>query len=207
MSERPRFFRSALDDEVGMTLIEMLVALVMGLVVVGGATTLMISAVRKQPEQQAQAQSISTARFELERMTREIRNGTSVDPDTATASSVSFAARVRRATCGGGLPASAAIPSIECEIVYSCASESCTRTEREVGKTGGTVSTIVTGIDSAEVFCFVPSSNTDPTECGPAKSGTAPTYVGVTLRIPNPSERGNLTISDGASLRGATLAF
>ena len=33
----------------------------------------------------------------------------------------------------------------------------------------------------------------------------ATTYIGVTLRIPNPEGRGNLTISDGASLRNATL--
>lgn len=194
-----------MDDEVGMTLIEMLVALVMGLVVVGGATTLMISAVRKQPEQQQQAQSISTARYELERMTREIRNGTSVT--SATASSVSFVARVRRTACGGGVPTNPATPSIQCQIVYSCTATSCTRTERDVGKTtGGTATTIATGIDSAEVFCFVPSANADPTECGSAKSGTSPTYIGITLRVPNPSERSDMTISDGASLRGATLA-
>lgn len=194
-----------LRSEAGMTLIEMLVALVMGLIVVGGATTLMISAVRKQPEQQKQAQSISTARYELERMTREIRNGTSVT--SATASSVSFVARMRRTVCGGGVPTSSSTPSIQCQVVYSCSTTSCSRTEREVGKTiGGTTTTIVTGIESAEVFCFVPSANADPTECGPEKSGTAPTYIGVTLRVPNPSERGNLTVSDGASLRGATLS-
>jgi prepilin-type N-terminal cleavage/methylation domain-containing protein len=195
-----------LRGEAGMTLIEMLVALVMGLVVVGGATTLMISAIRKQPEQQKQAQSISTARYELERMTREIRNGTSVT--SATASSVSFVSLMRRTACGGGVPTSSSTPSIQCQVVYSCSTTSCTRTEREVGKTsGGTAATIVTGIEAAEVFCFVPSANADPTECGPAKSGTPPTYIGVTLRVPNPSERGNLTVSDGASLRGATLDF
>jgi prepilin-type N-terminal cleavage/methylation domain-containing protein len=193
-----------LRGEAGMTLIELLVALVMGLVVVGGATTLMISAVRKQPEQQKQAESISTARYELERMTREIRNGASVT--SATASSVSFVARMRRTACGGSSPTNPATPSIQCQVVYSCTATSCTRTEREVGKTiGGTTTTIVSDIESAEVFCFVPSANADPTECGPVKSGTPPTYIGVTLRVPHPSERGNLTVSDGASLRGATL--
>jgi Tfp pilus assembly protein PilW len=189
-----------------MTLIEVLVATIMGLIVVGGATAMLISAVRDQPKQQKQAESISTARYELERMTREIRNGVSVT--TSASNSVSFVARVRRTSCGGQVATSASAASIQCQIVYSCATTSCTRTEREVGKTtGGAVSTIVTGINSAEVFCFVPSANTDPTECGPAKSGTSPTFIGVTLKVPNPSGSGLLTVSDGASLRSATLSF
>jgi prepilin-type N-terminal cleavage/methylation domain-containing protein len=195
-----------LDDERGMTLIELLVAMIMGVIVVGGATTMLISAVRAQPQQQEQAQSISTARFELERMTREIRNGTSVT--AASANSVSFVARVRRTTCGGSVPTSSSTPSIPCQIVYSCTTTSCTRVERAVDSTsGGAATTIVTDIDSSSVFCFVPSANADPTECGPVKGGTVPTYIGLTLSIPNPRGSGHLTISDGASLRGAMLSF
>lgn len=192
--------------EAGMTLIEILVATIMGLIVVGGATAMLISAVRDQPKQQQQAESITTARFELERMTREIRNGVSVT--TSSSSGVSFVARVRRKSCGGEVATGASEPAIQCQIVYSCTTSSCTRTEREVGKTtGGMATTIVTGIDSAEVFCFVPSANTDPTECGSAKAGTSPTYVGITLNVPNPNGSGSLTITDGASLRSATLSF
>lgn len=203
MSARLKAWRRVCRDESGVTLIELLVALIMGTLVVGGATSMLISAVRQQPEQQQQAQRISTARFQLERMTREIRNGTSIT--TAGSSSVSFVARVRRTACGGAPPTSASTPSIECQIVYSCATTSCTRTETAVGATGGTATTIVTDIDSAEVFCFVPSSNADPSECGPIEPGVSPTYIGITLSVPNPSERGHLTISDGASLRSATL--
>lgn len=188
-----------------MTLIELLVAMVMGIIVVGGATAMLISAVRAQPKQQEQAQSVSTARYELERITREIRNGVSVS--TSSSSGVSFVARVRRKECGGEVSTSATTPAIECQVVYSCTTSSCTRTERKVGETsGGATTTIVTGTDSAEVFCFVPSANTDPTECGPAKAGASPTYIGVTLHVPNPSGPGSLTITDGASLRSATLS-
>jgi type II secretory pathway pseudopilin PulG len=189
-----------------MTLIELLVAMVMGIVVVGGATAMLISAVRAQPEQSKRAQNISTARFELERMTREIRNGVSVT--SSAPSSVSFVARVRRTTCGGTVSTSSTAPAIECQIAYSCTTTSCSRSEREVGKTtGGATMTIVTGIDSPEVFCFVPSTEVDPTECGTAKPGTSPTYIGVTLRVPNPTGSGSLTVSDGASLRSATLSY
>ena len=187
-----------------MTLIELLVAMVMGVIVVGGATTMLIRAVRAQPKQQKQAENIDTARFELERMTREIRNGVVV---TASApNSVSFVARVRRTSCGGTVPTNLSTPAIQCQIVYSCTTTTCSRVEREVGKaSGGVVSTIVTGINSSEVFCFVPSSNPDPTECGPAQPSNSPTYIGITLKVPNPSGPGLLTISDGASMRSATL--
>jgi Tfp pilus assembly protein PilW len=182
------------------------VATIMGLIVVGGATAMLISAVRDQPKQQQQADNISTARYELERMTREIRNGVSIT--TASANNVSFVARVRRKSCGGEVLTNTTTPAIQCQIVYSCTTSACTRTEREVGKTsGGIPTTIVTGIDSPKVFCFVPSANADPTECGAAKSGTTPTYIGVTLNVSNPSGGGSLTVSDGASLRSATLSF
>lgn len=205
MRHRLRQRTGAMDGEAGMTLIELLVAMVMGMIVVGGAMAMLISAVRDQPKQQQQADNISTARFELERMTREIRNGTSVT--SASVSSVSFVARVRRTECGGAVSTNATTPAIQCQIVYSCTANACARTERKIGTTGGgTTTTIVTGINSPEVFCFVPSANTDPTECGAARSGTSPTYIGVTLHVPNPSGSGGLTVSDGASLRSATLA-
>jgi Tfp pilus assembly protein PilW len=193
-----------LDGEAGMTLIELLVATIMGLIVVGGATAMLISAVRDQPKQQQQAENINTARFELERMTREIRNGVSVT--ASSSNSVSFVAQLRRTSCGGSVPSSQTAPAIQCQVLYNCTTSACTRTERDVGATsGGVTTTIVTGIDSAEVFCFVPSTNADPTECGSAQTGKSPTFVGITLNVPNPSGPGSLTVSDGASLRSATL--
>lgn len=192
------------DREAGMTLVELLVATAMSLAVVGGGTAMVISAVRQQPELSERAQNVTTARWQLDRMTREIRNGVSVT--TSSPSAVSFVARVRRTTCGGTATESTTTPAIQCQIAYSCTTTSCARTERDVGATtGGSTSTIVTGIDSSSVFCFVPSAEEDPTECGPAKSGTAPTYIGVTLNVPNPSGPSALTVSDGASLRTATL--
>jgi Tfp pilus assembly protein PilW len=193
------------DAEAGMTLIELLVATAMSLAVVGGGTALVISAVRQQPELSQRAQNVSTARWQLERMTHEIRNGISVTESSP--SLISFVARVRRTACGGSVPTSSSTPAIQCQIVYSCTTTACTRTERDVGATtGGTTTTLVTGIDSAGVFCFVPSAETDPTECGPAQPAASQTYVGITLNVPNPSGPSALTVSDGASLRTAALA-
>jgi len=206
MRRRLRRRTSALDSEAGMTLIELLVAMIMGIIVVGGATAMLISAVRAQPKQQKQAENIDTARYQLERMTREIRNGVSVTESSPN--SVSFVARLRRTECGGAVPTDPSVPSISCRVIYTCTTSSCTRTERTVGATSGGVSTtVVTGIDSSQVFCFVPSANADPTECGPAKEGKAPTYIGIKLQVPNPSGSGALTVSDGASLRSATLGL
>jgi hypothetical protein len=76
-----------------------------------------------------------------------------------------------------------------------------------VGATsGGRTTTIVTGINSSQVFCFVPSANIDPTECAVAKAGTSPTYIGIKLNVPNPGGPGSLTITDGAGLRSANLS-
>ncbi len=206
MSGRLRRRLRTLDDEAGMTLIEILVAMIMGMIVVGGATAMLISAVRDQPKLQRQAENVDTARYQLERITRELRNGVSVSESSPTG--VTFIARLRRVECGGAVPTDPSAPAIECEVVYSCTTSSCTRTEREPEQaSGGATSTVITGIDSAEVFCFVPSANTDPTECGPAQEESSPTYVGVTLQVPNPSGTGRLTVSDGASLRSATLDF
>lgn len=205
MIARLRRRMSGLDSEAGMTLIELLVAMIMGVIVVGGATAMLISAVRTQPKQQQQAENIDTARYQLERLTREIRNGVNVTESSV--SSVSFVARLRRTECGGGVPTDPSAPAISCQVSYSCTTSSCTRTEADVGESGGASTTVVTGIDSAEVFCFVPSANADPTECGPAQEEGSPTYIGVQLQVPNPSGSGKLTVSDGASLRSATLDF
>jgi type II secretory pathway pseudopilin PulG len=178
--------------EAGITLVELLIASTMSIVVVGAATSMLISAVKDQPELSGRAQSISSARWVLERLTREIREGVKVD--NATASSVSFQTYVRHTTCGGTTPPAGTSPSIKCEVTYTCTTTSCSRKETALGTLiGGTPRTIFSGIDDANVFSYTPSA-------------AAATYVGVTLHLPNPSGSSDLTVSDGASLRNATLA-
>lgn len=181
------------SDERGITLVELLVASAMGVVVMGAVALLVISAVRDQPKITKQAQNITTARWVLERMTREIRNGILVSPGQAQPQSISFKAYVRRTACGGGVPASSA-PPIECQITYTCSTTSCSRTESNPGVFTGTAQPIFSGIDSNQVFTYAPDE-------------LKPTYVKITLRLPNPSGPGALTVSDGASLRNATLGY
>lgn len=177
--------------EAGMTLVELLVASTMGVVVLGALGSLVIGAMREQPQISERSNNISTARWVLERLTREIRNGVKVD--NATASSVSFQTYVRHTTCGGTTPLAGTTPSIKCEVTYTCTTTSCSRIEAAPGAYTGTATTIFSGINSNEVFSYTPST------------GTPKTYVRITLRIPNPSGPSALTVSDGASLRNAIL--
>jgi hypothetical protein len=155
----------------------------------------LVSAVRDQPKASQKAADIRTARWVLERMTRELRSGIVVR--SAAASTVSFETYVRHASCGGSAPLPATSPAIKCQVRYSCAATSCTRTETPPGVlSGGTPVILFTGLSNAvNVFSYSPST-------------TEPTYVRVTLSLPSPEGgSGATTVSDAASLRNATLAY
>jgi type II secretory pathway pseudopilin PulG len=176
----------------GFTLIELLVASTMSVVILGAVGSLVVSAMRDQPQISERAQNIDTARWALERLTREIRDGIAVDPAHAKAEEVSFRTYVRHSTCGGATMLPSGSPSIVCQVTYRCTTTRCSRIEAEPGVFTGTERTIFTGIDSSQVFSYEPNT-------------AAPTFVEITLRIPNPSGPAALTVSDGASLRNATL--
>lgn len=193
----------AREREDGLTLVELLVASAMSVVLLAAIGSMVVSAMRTQPQLSKKAQNVSSARYALERMTREIRNGVRVDQ--ATPSTVSFLTYVRRTSCGSGVAISSATPAIKCEVTYQCTTTSCTRRESPDGLFTGTPKTIFSDINSSSVFCFAPSKEPDPLTCGEATSVAGTTYIGVRLRLPNPSGSSNLTVSDGASLRNATL--
>jgi Tfp pilus assembly protein PilW len=190
-------------DEAGLTLVELLVASAMSVVLLGAIGSMVISTMRVQPKISKSAQNVSSGRWVLDRMTRELRNGIRVDQ--ATASKLSFLTYVRHATCGGTTTLSSTVPSIKCEVTYQCTATACTRTEAADGVYTGTARTMFTGISSSSIFCYVPSAETDPLTCGAAKAPAEVTYVSVRLNLPDPSGAGSLTVSDGASLRNATL--
>lgn len=181
--------------EAGITLVELLVASAMGVVLMGAVGSLVISAIRDQPRISKQAQTISTARWVLERITREIREGVKVDDATAS-NRVSFETYVRHTTCGGTTTLPSTSPSILCEVTYTCTTTSCSRIEAARGVYTGTATPIFQGINSDNVFSYSYSPGS-----------VAPTYIKVTLRMPNPSGPAALTVSDGASLRNATLGY
>ncbi len=188
--KRLRARLGGLDREAGLTLVELLVAAAMSVIIVGAASAMLISAVRQQPKLSKKNQDIATARYVLERMTREIRNGVAVYQEpTPTGSEVSFQTQLRRTTCGGSVAEGASAPSIECRVTYRCTTSECTRTETAPEVTsGGTPTTIVSGLDSNQVFNYEPNTE-------------EPIYIGITLHIANPEGEGELTVTDGAGLR------
>lgn len=183
---------TAASREGGFTLIELLVAATLGVIVLGAVGSMVVSAMKTQPQISQRAEDITTARWVLERLTREIRNGVKVDQ--ATASTTSFETYVRRATCGGSEVLASSEPSIKCEVTYSCSAGTgaCTRIEAEPGVFTGAARTIFEGIDSGEVFSYSPDAEN-------------PTFIEVTLHMPNPAGHAPLTVSDGASLRNGIL--
>jgi prepilin-type N-terminal cleavage/methylation domain-containing protein len=192
-----------LRAEAGFTLVELLVASMMGVVLLAVAGSLVISAMKSQPQLSKRANNISEARWVTERLTREIRNGIVVDK--ATPSEVSFRTYVRHSPCGGSATLEASKSAVKCQVTYTCGTTSCSRTEAKEGVYTGTPTKIFSGIDSGNVFCYVPSAEEDELTCGPAPEDLHTiTYIGLTLHIPNDSGPG-LTVSDGASLRNAVL--
>jgi Tfp pilus assembly protein PilW len=181
-------------SEGGFTLIELLVASTMGVVVMGAVAMLVISAVKDQPKISKQAQNITTARWVLERLTHELRNGASVAAEQSSESQLSFQTYVRHGTCGGSGALASGTSAIKCQITYSCTTTACSRTEAEPNKFAGTPVQIFSGINSNQIFTYAPNKK-------------EATYVKITLRLPNPSGTGSLTVSDGASLRNATLGY
>jgi Tfp pilus assembly protein PilW len=184
---------AGVSSEEGFTLVEMLVAMAMGIVVLGAVTTLMVGALRSEPGIAQKAADVQTARFVMERMTRELRQGSVVNK--AEASTVSFQTYVRHSSCGGSTYLPSTSPSIKCQVTYSCAGESCSRTESALGVYTGTAVKIVSGLgNTTSVFNYSPDN-------------TPPTYVGITITIPAAGSGSATVVSDGASLRNATLAF
>lgn len=179
--------------EGGYTLIELLVAAAMGVVVMGAVVSLVIATVRGQPKISEETQNVSSARWMLERLTHELRNGIAVKEGTA--SKISFEGYVRHSTCGGAtsLPASSA--AIKCRITWECSTTACSRMETDPEVTTGVARPVFSGLSSNQVFTYVPSV-------------ANATYVKATLQFPDPTDSGSpLVISSGASLRNATLGY
>jgi type II secretory pathway pseudopilin PulG len=188
----------ALRCERGMTLVELLVASTMGVVVMGAVATLVVSAVKDQPQISKQAQNVTTARWVLERLTHEIRNGvvvTRAEPGT-----LSLETYVRHGSCGGDGSLEGGTPAIKCQVTYTCTTTACSRTEAKPGVETGTAVQVFEGISSSQVFTYAPepAEPSDPSHV---------TYVKATLQMPNPGGSNPLTVSDGASLRNATLGY
>jgi type II secretory pathway pseudopilin PulG len=179
--------------EGGFTLVELLVAAAMGVVVMGAVASLLIGTLRSQPKISKESQNVSSARWMLERLTHELRNGIAVKEGTA--SMISFEGYVRHGTCGGTTTLPAASEAIKCRITWECSTTACSRKETDPETTTGVATQVFSGLSSDQVFTYVPSV-------------ANATYVKTTLQLPDPTSSGSpLVVSSGASLRNATLGY
>lgn len=164
-----------------MTLIELLIAAAVGLVVVGGALTMFMGAIRSEPRTASKVAAIQQARTTVDRITRELRQGLEVP--TATSSQLAIVTYVKAATCGGA----AASTSIPCRVTYTCSAGKCTRKVAQPnGSASGPEVQVAGDLASNNVFNYLPSS-------------ADPTYVGVSLAVSSNGEP--VTLSDGVALR------
>jgi len=181
----------ALHDERGLTLVELLVAMVLAIIVLGLGLMMLNFALRSESELSARTAKTAQGRTMMESLTRELRQSSSVS--VATPTRVVFLTWVKSATCGGA----PATTSIQCQVEYSCTGGTCTRVERNTNGTGGGGAyELVEGLLSNNVFTYTPSPS-------------APEYVTVTLSFPaDPNSGGSedaVTLQDGAHLRNSPL--
>jgi prepilin-type N-terminal cleavage/methylation domain-containing protein len=178
----------AIAAQSGFTIVELLLAAMIGLILITVASTVFITAGRTQPGQVQRGNAIQLARTTMEKLTREVRQGSTVYPSTA--SQFSLLTFVHSATCGGA----AANTAIQCKVTYTCTAGSCARVEAPPpGASGspGPPVTVVSGLSNSEVFSYTPT-------CSAASTSGSPGYVCATLTFPGSNGDDAITVQDGA---------
>lgn len=181
-------FTSLHRDQSGITLVELLVAGMISLVILGLVVSLLVTSMRAQPRIGERNYAVQQGRVLQERLTRELRLAYGVQ--SASPSSITFDTFLHRASCGGAVSSATAI---QCRVTYSCSSDSCTRAEGPVGAAAVSTETLTTGIsNSSAVFSYQPA----------ASPVADITFVGVKLvySAPEPGDDA-ATLEDGAALR------
>jgi prepilin-type N-terminal cleavage/methylation domain-containing protein len=184
--------RGPLRGEQGFTLVELLVASVIGLAILGVSVSVFTSGIRTEPRISQRAAEIQEARVMAERISRELRQGSNAT--SSTPSQLMILTYVPRASCGG----STVGPATRCRIFYSCDSAgTCTRTECGPNVSAppvgcGSAVRVVEGLASNQVFAFTPRL-----------PGQA--FVSIDLAFPATSGDDAITIADGVALRNPPL--
>jgi Tfp pilus assembly protein PilW len=166
-------------DEHGFTLTELLIATILAMVVLGAGVTLFTASIRNQPRATTQAGAIQEVRTVMERIIRELRQGSSVV--SASPSHVAMITYAPSAACAAGSP---------CRVTYACSSATCTRTEANPDGGAATAPVqVISGMSGGDVFTYTPA-----TEARPAS-------VGVSLGLPARDGSNAITLNDAATLR------
>jgi Tfp pilus assembly protein PilW len=185
----------SLASQSGYTLIELLLSSMLGLIVISAGVTVFTATIRSQPGQAQRGVSIQQARNAMERMTREIRQGSTVYASTST--QLSLITMVHSATCGGAQ----ADTAIQCKVTYTCTAGSCTRVEAPPPPATGSGPSVTTvsGLSASDVFRYTPS-------CNATSTSGSPGYVCVTLTFQGPNGSNAITVQDGAAPENPTAS-
>lgn len=170
-----------------MTLVEMLVAVSILLVVLGGAGAVIVIAAQNSPRVAERSADIRAGMILQERVGREVRQGYRIL--NGTPSSMDLYTFRRVAACGTDTPIAATAPAIACRVSYSCSTAGvCMRSETDpAGSLAPQVEQVATGLLSDQVFTYSPSAS-------------APEYITMRLSYRGESDD-NVTLEDGFELR------
>ena len=176
------------ESESGFTLVELLFSSMLGLMLIATSVTVFTAVTSSQPGAAARGVTIQEARNVMERITREVRQGSTVY--ASTSSQLSLLTMVHSATCGGPF----ANTAMQCKVTYTCTSGTCTRTvvPPPPATGSGSTSTVVTGLSSSSIFSYTPT-------CGATSTSGSPGYVCVNLAFPGDNGDDALTVQDGAA--------
>jgi hypothetical protein len=159
------------------TLTELLVAAPMALILLTATLTLHLASGREQERTDNRAQSLIQQRGGLERMTRELRQASSITP---TSSVVVDAVAWLRPADGG--------QAVQRQVRYDCSGQACKRLEGPLGGNLGAPVVVVSDVLNADVFDFQPDL-------------VNPTYVTITLEVNVESATNPISLHDGVALR------
>jgi hypothetical protein len=180
-SPRPGGASSAPRHERGeITLAELLVAAPIALILLTATLMLHLASGREEDRTQNRVQTLIQERVGLERMTRELREATSITPTSSD--EVDAVAWLRPP--GGG-------PAVQRQLRYDCSHQACERREGPAGGDLGPAVVVISNVVNADVFDFQPDL-------------VNPNYVTITLEIPVKGANNPISIHDGVALRNLT---
>jgi hypothetical protein len=158
------------------TLTELLVAAPIALILLTATLTLHLASGREQVRIEGRVQTLVQQRGGLERITRELRQATSITPT----SSVAVEALVWLRPGGG--------QAVQRRVRYDCSGQACERLEGPVDGNLASPVVVVSDVLNADVFDFQPDL-------------VNPTYVTVTLEVKAEGANNPISLHDGVALR------
>ena len=181
--------RRTLTSERGITLTELMVAMLMLFLILAAAVPVLVSSVNNEPRLRDRAGKIQQARTLVERLGRDLRSGYVVD--SSTTSTLVFRTYLHQSACNGDPSPTA--PAILCRVSYSCASGSCTRqVANPDGSAPGSVRILVAGLSSSAIFSY---------------TGSPINFVQVSIVFPAKGGDDAVTLTDGFGLRNSGLTL